>query len=47
MKALRESAWILSGPDGAAAKLGVPRTTLIYKMRRLKLPRRPEQMVQE
>jgi formate hydrogenlyase transcriptional activator len=47
MKALRDSAWILSGPQGAAAKLGVPRTTLIYKMRRLNLPRRPEEFVQE
>jgi formate hydrogenlyase transcriptional activator len=43
LKALRDSAWVLSGPEGAAAKLGVPRTTLIYKMKRLNVPRRPEE----
>jgi formate hydrogenlyase transcriptional activator len=44
-KALRESSWVLSGPQGAAAKLGIPRTTLIYKMRRLNVPRRSEPLV--
>jgi formate hydrogenlyase transcriptional activator len=38
---LRETGWVLGGDDGAAARLGVPRTTLIYKMRRLGIPRRP------
>jgi formate hydrogenlyase transcriptional activator len=47
LKALRESDWILSGPEGAAARLGVPRTTLIYKMRRLNLPRKPQEIVSQ
>ena len=36
---LRETQWVLGGDHGAAARLGVPRTTLIYKMRRLGIPR--------
>lgn len=32
---LRESNWVVGGPRGAAAQLGVPRTTLLAKMRRL------------
>jgi formate hydrogenlyase transcriptional activator len=32
---LRETNWIVGGPHGAAFQLGVPRTTLIAKMRRL------------
>jgi formate hydrogenlyase transcriptional activator len=32
---LRETKWIVGGPHGAAAQLGLPRTTLIAKMRRL------------
>jgi len=39
---LRDTQWVLGGNDGAAARLGVPRTTLIYKMRRLGIPRQPE-----
>ena len=39
MEVLRETHWILGGNDGAAARLGIPRTTLLYKMRRLKIPR--------
>jgi formate hydrogenlyase transcriptional activator len=39
MQILRETEWVLGGSDGAAARLGVPRTTLIYKMRRLGIPR--------
>lgn len=38
---LEETGWVLGGSDGAAARLGVPRTTLIYKMRRLGIPRQP------
>lgn len=33
--ALRAKNWVIGGPDGAAAQLGVPRTTLIYRMERL------------
>jgi formate hydrogenlyase transcriptional activator len=36
---LRESDWVLGGDSGAAKRLGVPRTTLIYKMRRLGIAR--------
>lgn len=39
LKALRESNWVLGGPRGAAARLGVKRTTLISKMRKLGLSR--------
>ncbi len=39
LQVLRETDWVLGGNAGAAARLGVPRTTLIYKMRRLGIPR--------
>jgi formate hydrogenlyase transcriptional activator len=39
MRALKEARWVLGGNNGAAVKLGVPRTTLIYMMRRLGIPR--------
>jgi formate hydrogenlyase transcriptional activator len=32
---LRETGWVIGGPRGAAAKLGLPRTTLLSKMERL------------
>jgi len=32
---LRETNWMIGGPRGAAAQLGLPRTTLIAKMQRL------------
>jgi transcriptional regulator with GAF, ATPase, and Fis domain len=31
---------VLGGSDGAAARLGIPRTTLIYRMRRLGIERK-------
>src|ERR1700682_3072166 len=34
LNALRESNWVVGGKAGAAARLGVKRTTLISKMRR-------------
>ena len=39
IKALRESDWRVGGINGAASRLGVPRTTLIYKMRKLRISR--------
>jgi formate hydrogenlyase transcriptional activator len=36
---LRETAWVLGGPGGAAARLGLPRTTLIARMRKLGIAR--------
>ena len=35
--ALQEVNWVIGGPKGAAEKLGLKRTTLIAKMRRLRL----------
>jgi hypothetical protein len=35
IKTLRQTNWVVGGSDGAAAKLGLKRTTLITKMRRL------------
>ena len=37
LRALRDAKWVVSGPDGAAAKLGLKRTTLQYKMRKFDL----------
>ena len=39
LSALRESNWVVGGASGAAARLGVKRTTLISKMRRRGLSR--------
>jgi formate hydrogenlyase transcriptional activator len=35
---LQEAAWVVGGRNGAAARLGLPRTTLIAKMKRLGIP---------
>ena len=40
LEVLRESEWVLGGSEGAAARLGIPRTTLIYRMRRLGIERK-------
>jgi formate hydrogenlyase transcriptional activator len=39
MRALREAEWVLGGPGGAAERLGLKRTTLFYKMRKLGITR--------
>ncbi|HVH86918.1 MAG TPA: helix-turn-helix domain-containing protein, partial [Terriglobales bacterium] len=39
LKILRETRWVVGGPRGAAARLGMKRTTLMGKMRRLGLSR--------
>jgi formate hydrogenlyase transcriptional activator len=36
---LEQASWIVGGPHGAAAKLGLKRTTLLAKMRRLGISR--------
>jgi len=36
---LRETHWQIGGQDGAAIRLGLPRTSLIYKMRKLGIER--------
>jgi len=42
LRALRESNWVTGGPNGAAARLGIKRTTLAYRIRKLKIPCRPQ-----
>jgi formate hydrogenlyase transcriptional activator len=39
LKILRESRWVVGGPRGAAARLGLKRTTLMGKMKKLGLSR--------
>jgi transcriptional regulator with GAF, ATPase, and Fis domain len=34
LRTLEAADWVIGGPDGAAARLGLKRTTLIYKMQR-------------
>jgi len=38
---LRDTRWVIGGPDGAAAGLRLKRTTLLSKMERLGIARRP------
>jgi len=38
---LREANWVVGGRDGAAARLGLPRTTLISRMQKLGISCRP------
>ena len=42
LQALRNADWVVGGPHGAAV-LGVKRTTLLYKMRRLGIDRHPDE----
>jgi formate hydrogenlyase transcriptional activator len=35
LETLKQTGWLIGGQDGAASRLGLPRTTLIYKMRKL------------
>jgi transcriptional regulator with GAF, ATPase, and Fis domain len=39
LEALQAAEWIIGGPDGAAARLGLKRTTLIAKMKKLGISR--------
>src|SRR5580700_10542205 len=43
LETLEQANWLIGGQDGAANRLGLPRTTLIYKMRKLgiEVRRRP------
>ena len=41
LQAIRASHWVLGGPNGAAARLGMKRTTLAYRIRKLNIPLRP------
>jgi formate hydrogenlyase transcriptional activator len=35
LRAIRESNWVIGGPNGAASRLGMKRTTLIYRIQKL------------
>lgn len=39
LRALQEANWVIGGPSGAAARLGMKRTTLQSKMRKLNIAR--------
>jgi formate hydrogenlyase transcriptional activator len=39
VEVLHETGWLVGGRDGAAAKLGLARTTLLYRMRKLGIQR--------
>jgi formate hydrogenlyase transcriptional activator len=41
LRAVRAANWVIGGPNGAAARLGMKRTTLTYWIRKLKIPLRP------
>jgi len=43
LRTLEEADWLIGGPAGAAAKLGLKRTTLISKMKKLGILRPPRQ----
>jgi formate hydrogenlyase transcriptional activator len=50
LETLKQTGWLIGGQDGAANRLGLPRTTLIYKMRKLGIetrrqPRRSPKLV--
>jgi formate hydrogenlyase transcriptional activator len=44
-KVLGETNWVIGGPSGAARRLGLPRTTLISKMKKLGISPRPSARV--
>jgi len=35
LKTVQETNWVIGGPHGAAARLGLPRSTLMYRLRKL------------
>ena len=41
LEVLKQSDWVIGGPAGAATRLGLPRTTLVYKMRKLGIENAP------
>lgn len=38
-RVLKDAKWVIGGPSGAAARLGMKRTTLISKMKKLRIAR--------
>ncbi len=47
LRTLEEVSWVIGGPKGAAAKLGLKRTTLIHKMQKLGVSRPASQNGQD
>jgi formate hydrogenlyase transcriptional activator len=45
LRALNESHWVIAGPSGAAAKLGMKRTSLQHRMQKLGIARPPDHPV--
>lgn len=43
LRTLENTAWVIGGPGGAAARLGLPRTSLISKMKKLGISRAKQQ----
>jgi len=41
LQALKASHWVIGGPQGAAARLGMKRTSLAYRMKKLRIRRGP------
>jgi formate hydrogenlyase transcriptional activator len=41
IQTLTDTNWVIGGPHGAEARLGMRRTSLIYRMEKLGIPRRP------
>jgi formate hydrogenlyase transcriptional activator len=39
LRTLEDTGWLVGGPDGAAARLGMPRTSLVSKMKKLGISR--------
>jgi Bacterial regulatory protein, Fis family len=39
LEVLKQTDWLIGGRDGAATRLGLPRTTLVYRMRKLGIER--------
>jgi formate hydrogenlyase transcriptional activator len=46
LRALEASNWVVGGRNGAADRLGMKRTSLVYKMRKLRINRAVEGRVQ-
>src|SRR5206468_2347490 len=41
LRVLQDTKWVVGGPHGAAARLGLRRTTLLYRLERLGIVRQP------
>ena len=44
LRALRASNWVMAGPDDAAAKVGMKRTALTYRVGKPKISCRPQRI---